>query len=166
MSAIPLAQLSVPDSSGNKTKTRPQRERRKSLSLARSPSIITHSALAISPNRELHDPLLARSRSNIAADETAIASRLDDIKEASFDDSSLSREPLHQHGGSELRKSEDGDAETEMNLLQGEFGGGTTWEEGFEKPDRAEMMAMILSGTLVGVLAVAAGLATIYDWVL
>jgi hypothetical protein len=37
---------------------------------------------------------------------------------------------------------------------------------GFQRPDRNEISAMIVSGTVVVLLSVAAGLTTIFDWVI
>jgi hypothetical protein len=43
---------------------------------------------------------------------------------------------------------------------------GSTLVKGFQRPDRKEITAMIISGTLVIILSIAAGLTTIFDWVL
>jgi hypothetical protein len=37
---------------------------------------------------------------------------------------------------------------------------------GFQPPDRKELTTMIISGTVVVLLSVAAGLTTVFDWVL
>jgi len=49
--------------------------------------------------------------------------------------------------------------ELDMEMTEG-------WEGGFEKPDRAEMLVGLGSLGLVILLALAAGLTTVYDWVL
>lgn len=47
----------------------------------------------------------------------------------------------------------------EMDVLDGH-------EQGFDRPDRAEMGLILGSSAMVILVAVAAGLTTIYDWVL
>lgn len=55
----------------------------------------------------------------------------------------------------------------EMRMLGGDIPQRPKRYEGpFQKPDSKELMAILLSFTAVALLAVAAGLTTIYDWVL
>lgn len=74
---------------------------------------------------------------------------------------SLSLSRLHEN---EADGNDEIDLET--SLLRDELDGPDVWQGGFEKPDRGELVAMMVSGSIVTLLAVAAGLATIFDWVL
>jgi hypothetical protein len=165
---------------------RPPRERRKSLSLARSLSSM--SAIQVTPavlptshttyrDQDGPDTLLHQTKSNPLRSHDPL---LDDVKETSFDEPSplhiaaaasrrssalnLDNEQQHHHHHHSLTDHDREDVETA--LLREELEGDNSWQEGFEKPDRGEMMAMMVSGGLVALLAVAAGLATVYDWVL
>lgn len=60
----------------------------------------------------------------------------------------------HDHSG-----DLDLDLDVELTSTPGE----TT---GFQPPDRKELATMIVSGTVVVLLSVAAGLTTVFDWVL
>lgn len=74
----------------------------------------------------------------------------DDLEDDDDDD----RDHDHDHSG-----DLDLDLDVELTSTPGE----TT---GFQPPDRKELATMIVSGTVVVLLSVAAGLTTVFDWVL
>jgi len=81
-------------------------------------------------------------------------------------------QPRHHHDNPHPRSSvepdeHDHDHDGELDLdLELELRGNAGESSGFQPPDRKELATMIISSTVVLILSFAAGLTTVFDWVL